>query len=234
MNSSRIPDYEIEEPSKRDPTMETCLNAADILERLLQEDGFTKWGFVIYRCTYQSQKDWERFMARYLQSVTEYFEYSNGLDMLEGFTPTVFEDPSFDGTTTAVLRAHFRKWATTAPLQEQGVDTFGNVGRYRFFIMVDQEALESVLSSEPTAIIKTGFVRLVYGEWEPAVNEHDDEYESVYSDEELEPLEGCTLEDVGWMKVPYDEVEGIGATDMCDMHDWDTYYVRPPKMQTLA
>lgn len=232
MSSSRIPDYEIEEPSKRDPTMETCLNAADILERLLQKDGFTKWGFVIYRCTYQSQKDWERFMARFLQSVTEYLESSKGLDMLEGFTPTVFEDPSFDGATTAVLRTHFRKWATTAPLQEQGVDTFGKSGRYRSFVMVDQEALESVLNSDPDAMTQTGFVRLVYGEWEPEVNE--DGNESVDLDEELEPLEGCTQEDVGWMKVPYDEVQGIGATAMCDMHDWDMYYARPPEMQALG
>jgi hypothetical protein len=52
MSSLRISDYEIEEPSKRDPTMETCLNAADNLERLLQNDWFTKWGFVIYRYTY--------------------------------------------------------------------------------------------------------------------------------------------------------------------------------------
>ncbi|KAJ5213033.1 hypothetical protein N7449_000202 [Penicillium cf. viridicatum] len=172
-------------------------------------------------------------MARFLQSVTEYLEFRKGLDMLEGFTPTVYKDPLFDSTTTAVLRTRFRKWATTAPLQEQGVDTFGNSGRYRFFIMVDQKALESVLNSDPDAMTQTGFVRLVYGEWEPEINE--DSNESVDSDEELEPLEGCTLEDVGWMKVPYDEVQGIGAaTAVCDIHDWDTYYVRPPQMQALA
>lgn len=232
MSHSRIPDYEIEEPSKRDPTRETCLNGADNLERLLQKDGFTKWGFVIYRCTYQSQKDWERFMARFLQPVTEYLEDSKGLDMLEGFTPTVFEDHSFGKATTALLRTHFRKWATTAPLQEQGVDTFGRSGRYRFFIMVDQEALESVLNSDPDAITRTGFVRLVYGEWEPEVNE--DGNESVDSDEEFEPLEGCTREDVGWMKVPYDEIQAVGALTMRDMDDWDMYYARPPEMQALG
>jgi hypothetical protein len=53
---------------------------------------------------------------------------------------------------------------------------------------------------------------LVYIEWEPEVNEDGDE--SANSDEELEPLEQCTLEDVGWMKVPYDEMQGIRATDM--------------------
>jgi hypothetical protein len=36
MSSSRIPDYEIEEPSKRDPTRETCLNSTD------NQNGFSK------------------------------------------------------------------------------------------------------------------------------------------------------------------------------------------------
>jgi hypothetical protein len=134
-------------------------------------------------------------MARFLQPVTEYLKDSKGLDMLEGFTPTVFEDHLFDKATTALLHTYFRKWATTAPLQEQGVDTFGRSGRYRFFIMVDQEALESVLNSDLDAITRTGFVRLVYREWEPEVNE--DSNELVDSDEEFEPLEGCTREDVG-------------------------------------
>ncbi|KAF3401622.1 hypothetical protein F1880_009975 [Penicillium rolfsii] len=170
-------------------------------------------------------------MARFLQPVTEFLEYSKGLDMLEGCTATVFEDPSFDEATTALLRTHFRKWATAAPLQEQGVDTFGRSGRYRFSIMVDQEALESVLKCDPDAIRRTGFVRLVYGEWEPEVNE--DGNESVDSGEEFELLEECTQKDVGWMKVPYDEVQAFGALTMRDMDDWDMYYARPPEIQAL-
>lgn len=53
-------------------------------------------------------------------------------------------------------------------------------------------------------------------------------------DEQLEPLEGCTQEDFGWMKVPYDGVQGTGATAMCDMHDWDMYSARLPETQPLA
>ncbi|CAI7606808.1 unnamed protein product [Penicillium discolor] len=129
-------------------------------------------------------------MARFLQSVTEYLESSNGLDMPQGFTPTVFEDPSFDSATVAVLRTHFRKWATTTPLQEQGV---------RYFRVC--------LELEPDSITQTGFVRLFYGEWEPDVNE--DSKESVDLDEELGPLEGCTQEDVGWMRVSYVRCRGL-------------------------
>lgn len=81
-------------PSKRDPTMDAGRNAADRLEKLLDEDGFKKWGFVICRCTYQNNTDWENFMARFVCAVPEYLEFYNGLDLLDKFTPTVLEDPS--------------------------------------------------------------------------------------------------------------------------------------------
>ncbi|KAJ5881915.1 uncharacterized protein N7529_000587 [Penicillium soppii] len=147
------------------PAKQTCLNAADNLEREFQKIGFTKWSFVIYRCTYQSQENWDRFMDLFLHTVTDYFEFHKGLDTLERFRPTVFEDPSFD-----VVK--------TAKRQEQGIDTLYTSGRFLFFVMVDQEALESVLNSK--AMITTGFVRLVYGDWEPAeVNEDGDEDEEL-------------------------------------------------------
>jgi hypothetical protein len=53
---------------------------------------------------------------------------------------------------------------------------------------------------------ETGFVRLVKGDWEP--EELDEEELAQYTElpEEFESLKGCTLEDVGWMKVRYEDV----------------------------
>jgi hypothetical protein len=45
------------------------------------------------------------------------------------------------------------------------------------------------------------FVNIVYGRWDPMVPENHEDY-----DEGLEPIEGCTREDVGWMKVQADEL----------------------------
>lgn len=96
--------------------------------------------------------------------------------------------------------------------------------------MVDQEALGFLLNSNPKAMSTTGLFRLVYGDWEPKVNEDANE------DEEHELIERCMQEDVGWIKIPYDEVHSIGAgwLAMCGMHDWDMYYARPPEMQVLC
>ncbi|EIT80112.1 hypothetical protein AO1008_08096 [Aspergillus oryzae 100-8] len=195
--------------SKLVPTMETNFNHADRLERLLQKDRFKTWGFVIYRCTYRSDSDWNRFMTRLLSHVTEYLEFYNGLDLLDSFAPTVFEDQSFDGVTTTLLRKHFQEWAATAPQVEQANDhsRFPQSDRYRLFLMVDQEALESVLSvSDPECRSETGFVRLVNGVWKPEEPDEEELEELEISDpselEIHEPLEGCALEDMFAVKLP--------------------------------
>lgn len=53
-------------------------------------------------------------MTLFLDRVARRLKFYSGLDLLDDFAPTVFEDPSFEGATTAVLRDHFNQWATTA------------------------------------------------------------------------------------------------------------------------
>ncbi|KAJ5121564.1 uncharacterized protein N7515_009525 [Penicillium bovifimosum] len=217
-------------PSQRDPTMDAGRNAADRLEKLLDEDGFKKWGFVIYRCTYQNNTDWENFMARFVSAVPEYLESYNGLDLLDTFTPTVLEDPSFEGASVATLRVHFSQWAQTSLKEEQGVaeDHQACTGRYRFFIMVDQEAMDSVLSA-PEDEDEAAFVRVVYAEWKPEMPDEEDIAHGDGSELE-EPIEGCTQNDVGWMKMCWRWVELPGFLKLRDWDDWEAYYVRPPEI----
>jgi hypothetical protein len=232
MSLARHTSYVLEVPSKRKPTIDTHSNTADNLERLLQKDGFESWGFVVYRCTYASDTDWERFMSLLLDQVKASLERSGGIDLLDGFAPTVIADLSFEGATTATLRAHFQDWAGTA-LQELGRprDYHAYCGRYRFFVMADQEVLESVLNSPPESW--TSFVKLVYADWEPEVLDEDEIEALGGRSEKWEPIEGCTLEDVGWMKVPYREVMFGGYVFMCDWNNWDLVYSRPPAVQSL-
>ncbi|OQD90210.1 hypothetical protein PENSOL_c060G04780 [Penicillium solitum] len=176
--------------SKRDPTMYSSMNQADLVEKLLKEDGFTTWGFIIFRCTYHKDSDWENFMARIVGAVSEDLKEDSALDLLDTFAPTVLEDPSFGGATVATLREHFHQWKKTAMREEQGVseDYTPTSGRYRFFITVDQEAMESVLNTP------------LGGKW-THVPEEDSEDEDISEPEEFEPLEGCTEDDVGWMNI---------------------------------
>ncbi|GKZ83062.1 hypothetical protein AnigIFM56816_007890 [Aspergillus niger] len=195
-----------QEPSKSTPEIESGMNDADELERLLDNDGFKTWGFVIYRCTYQSDSDWEKLMIRVHKRVEEYLQYYNGLDLLARFTSTVLEDRSFESATVASLRNKFNEWAVTARLKN---------GRYRFFIMVDQEALDSTLST-PDDDIHGGFVRLVNAECEPEELYEEELAERGGPGPEEELLEGRTEEDVGWMKVCWGKSQTPGYVTLGD------------------
>ncbi|OQE25591.1 hypothetical protein PENSTE_c006G03844 [Penicillium steckii] len=233
-------DWRPEQPSKRDPTMETSSNKADILERLLQADGFKTWGFVIYRCAYSSDLDWQKFLDLFLGHTKRKLEYYSGLDLLNDFTPTIFEDSSFEDATVYELREHFKTWAVDAVQREQHITASRaskfcpRTGRYRFFLMVDQEALESVLNAPDRRSLRRAFVRLVNAEWEPKTL-HEEELEALGGPlDEFDALKGCTLEDVGWMKVPFQEVGLNGFVAMLDANSWDLFYSRPPKVQSLT
>jgi hypothetical protein len=96
--------------------------------------------------------------------------------------------------------------------------------------MVDPEALESALNKPELNFSESAFVRLVYGQWEPEVLD-EEELEALGGPlEELEPLEGRTLEDVAWMKIPFRDSEFTGfVLFQCDTNGWDMFYIRPPE-----
>src|ERR1700733_2846022 len=80
--------------SRRTPKYSTHNNDADNIERYLQEDGHRTWGFVIYRCTYESDDDWGWFMGHLRGKIRYTLELCNGLDMMDSLSITVFEDRS--------------------------------------------------------------------------------------------------------------------------------------------
>lgn len=174
----------VKNPSQRTPDRETAFNNADNVERQLQKDGHKIWGWVIYRCTYESDKDWEDFMNRLRFYTHHTLEFDNGLDMLKSLDYHVFEDRSlFDGAHPSTIREHFKRWATTAPQQEQGtqVAQLQPSQRYNYCLHVDQTALLSVIneSGPPNDNLGNGFVNLiclrVFGGMRPEHTEGRDE-----------------------------------------------------------
>lgn len=179
-------------------------------------------------------------MARIYDPVKRYLKYDNGLDMLDSFAPTVIQDrAAFEGATTAIIREHFvNTWVPSVfPVENPGLDMDilpnAEAGRYRFFIMMDEESLRSVLDAPENRINQTGFVRLVQADWgsiRSRVDNEEDDDGIVYTPEECEPLEGCTKEDVGWMNVLYDHVEAMGYLNVRMHWDWEDHYSRPPEI----
>ncbi|KAF7136733.1 hypothetical protein CNMCM5793_006051 [Aspergillus hiratsukae] len=226
--------------SKRTPSLSFYHNEADVIEKNMLDDGFRTWGLVIYRCTYKSDSDWEEFMRRFLHHVRDTLEYYDGLDMLDSFVPTVMDDKTrLDGATASIVRDYFNQWARTACETEQGVPfdraQWAHTARYRLCIMVDEEALQSVLDiplEDLDAYNETGYVILVNGRWEPGFlsEEELEAFTSPPPENNFEPVLGCTLEDVGWMKVCYDRAQILASAFMRNGPDWQAQYRRPPEI----
>ncbi|GES62939.1 hypothetical protein ATEIFO6365_0014005500 [Aspergillus terreus] len=231
-------------PSKRTPHREFGNNTADRIEKALNDAGLCTWGFPIYRCTYQNDSDWAEFLHRYRWHVSDALQCYNGLDMLDSFQTTVFEDRAlFEGASTATIREHFQKWAVTAIQGDGGspdLIRYCNirVARYRYCLFVDQESLQSVLQAPiDDCLNKYAYVNMLKGWWKP---ESIDDYlpyelEDLDRPEDIlddgyDPVEGCTLKDVGWMKVALCDAGLQGYESMGDDFEWERVYERPPEI----
>ncbi|KAL4755872.1 uncharacterized protein BDW70DRAFT_167344 [Aspergillus foveolatus] len=193
------------EDSKRTPWLPFAFNEADVIERNMQDDGFQCWGITIYRTTYESDSDWEEFLRRFLRRVRKTLAYYDGLNMGDSFWPTI--------------RDAFKEWAVTACVTEQGVTyeraEWAFTARCRLCIMVDEEALRSVLDTPVEELNNL----MILDPCELLEGEEDDTYEPLYS---------CTMEDVGWMKVRYSRAQIVASSTMRHGSDWDLEYRRPP------
>jgi hypothetical protein len=220
------------EPSQRTPELPANYNTADHIERYLQTDGHRTWGFVIYRCTYDNDDEWNEFMKRLRYRIRQTLEFYNGLDLMDSLGLTVIEDrETLDDVEASVVREHFKTWVETAPQREQGTaqahiqsgfQTWESQ-RYLFCIQVDAEVLESVVhwAEAPPAIDarSEGFVKIVSRYWVP--------YGARDRDPPQEPIEGCTEDDVGWMMVDYKHVVDFYHL-LRSRNSWYLYYRRPP------
>jgi hypothetical protein len=144
--------------------MSTHFNCADIVERHLQEDGHRIWGWVMYRCTYESEDDWDEFMRRLCFYICDTLEFNNGLGLLDSLDYHIFEDKTqFDGAHPSQIREHFEQWTATAAEREQDGKGAGRSQRYQFCLHVDASALRSVIDgpSPPEDCLGDGYVNLI-------------------------------------------------------------------------
>jgi hypothetical protein len=224
----------VPDPSPRRPDVMTRSNYADEIERQLQEDGHRTWGFVIYRTCYNNtDEDWAEFLKRLRWRMEWTFDYYNGRDILDLFTLTVIDDREhLDGASTSTVRKYFRQWCITAPQSEQQQSASGGSEirprqspRYRYAIQVDAASLQSVVYDAPAPPApdpyKKGWVKLIKASWQAVLP--PETLQDTY-----EPMGGVVQNDVGWMKVPYQQVMTEYYVLGRDRNSWVVNYRRPP------
>lgn len=207
-----------------------------IRDDLAQLPEIKKWGWVICRCTYGDDATWAKFRDRVEAHSRKRIAQSDAPEIAERLAWTWVEDASaLDGASTAALRERFRAWTADEVAQQPGNYQPTVIPRFRYFINIDQEVLDSLAESISREMhwSDDAFVKFVDGNWEPlAESQQDGEQEDDgWEKEVLELIEGCTEEDVGWMRIAphminadfYDVLSG-------DENQWITFYERPPSI----
>jgi hypothetical protein len=180
-------------------------NTADSLRRRLDEEGHRVWGFVVYRCTYGDDAEWEECLRRLNAATRSNMRFYDALDLLNGeddryrFKQTIFSDAAkFDGASTQVVRCHFQTWRALAFDQEQGSNEkiearrqrddlgppFKAGVRYKFCIQIDEAALQSILLCESLWSRGEAWVNLIEADWDLEAilaQREEDRIESVES-----------------------------------------------------
>lgn len=227
----RLTPLEDFENSKRTPGTPKDLNTADRIEWYMEIDHHQTWGFVIYRTTYNSDADWTVFLQHLRSRMESSLTVFNGLDILDSFTLTVLEDRSlFDGASADTVRRHFQQWSLDAfqaeqRTAEQLAPRIGQSPRYRYCIQVDADSLASIIHDGSAPEVyrrKTAWVKIIDKSWYLG--------RSVGTMEELEPIEGLGVDDVGWMKISFENVMTEWYTRLWQWNFWTSHYQRPPRV----
>jgi hypothetical protein len=211
-----------------------------LIKPALQDLGYRYWGYTVYRCTYSDDEAWSRFMATLYNDARENLEYSCTEELMDSLNYHVHEDTAIlDGASKKLVRRRFREWVHSPEAMTERVSEYESRPklakgwmtnpRHEYCVHVDEEAMRSVLSSGE------GYVNLVKADWalpnaeEAACRRRHSEAEDPFDDGE-ESIEGCTMHDVGWMKIGLYSL--TGAYVRLNETTWDISYMRPPSIAT--
>ncbi|KAF5497584.1 hypothetical protein CGCS363_v008591 [Colletotrichum siamense] len=193
------------------PTTWSGRRLADIAYGM-KRSGFHRWGFVIYRTTYDDDKAWDRYLEVLQLTRLRTLLHAGADLLLEQYMdwPVISDRATLEGASKAEVRKHFQSWCEARSEERDGPGATGTrtqgLPRFKHCVYVDRKCLETLaklpnnyrgarmeLSNMVTVIIDGAFDRRTPG---------DDE--GLYSE-----IEGCTERYVGWR---YEEVEMLVGT----------------------
>ncbi|KAL4935035.1 hypothetical protein BDV06DRAFT_229203 [Aspergillus oleicola] len=103
--------------------------------------------------------------------------------------------------------------------------------------MADERAPNSVLDLPPPDSLRlngTGHVILINRRWLEYLKDYEDEDEKLAQipdeSDDQKPLEGCPLEDLGWIRVRYDCAQIDGTLGLREIDFWRIHYYCPPEV----
>ncbi|KAL0931319.1 uncharacterized protein CTRU02_214054 [Colletotrichum truncatum] len=144
-------------PSASEPSEEEDDYSEPSPETNIRDCEYKKWGFVIYRTTYDdaSTKPWAAFKERVLGNLRKSILESDAPEILDNMDMIFVDDPVLEGVSVGDLQHRFRAW-----VQEENMVPFETPGgngnesvyvprgaRHEFFIKVDDVGLHASFAS---------------------------------------------------------------------------------------
>lgn len=221
----------------------------------MKNSGFHRWGFAIYRTTYDDDVAWERYLEVLRLTARKHLARLGGDVLLEQYmdckwTPSpsvqsathsgrcltnspsgpVVSDPvGLDGASKADVRRHFKSWCAGRSEERDGPgaanDRAAQLPRFKHCLYVDRRCLDT-LSRMPAIY---GDLRDSESNVVAVVIDGTFDERTRDSDQGLHPaVEGCTEWYVGWR---YDDI-GMVASTFQKSHEYplsdEQTYKRPP------
>lgn len=182
-----------------------------IEDRLLQHH--RNWGWIVYRTTYGDDEKWARCNEAFQAFVLEpTLTIQGGTKHVQYLDFPVREDPvAFNNASAAELRAHFKTWRSSEEaLEEQQVDRsqrqeLWDSMRYRHFIRIDAESMQSILDEASNVPMARGWVDLIRVDWPESESDNGEEPSHGLT-EKFQPLEDMTTLGEGFQRVYVDEL----------------------------
>ncbi|KAH7305906.1 hypothetical protein B0I35DRAFT_443489 [Stachybotrys elegans] len=212
-------------------------NQLNHIIRGMQQTGFHKWGFVIYRCTYSDDAAWLRYVHYMRNTIMESLELHDLQLLLSKYLyiPVIEDRERLDGASKTVVRNTFAEKADRERKRDQGGPGTATIfakmlPRFNYCLYVDRACLGTLLARE---------------QWEreeqQGQHEHDMPPDVVCAiidtdcepegegKDGYEPVEGCTRYFPGWMYCCLDLLtplyNRLHHQELID--GWQTYE-RPP------
>lgn len=182
-------------------------------------------------------------LERSYRTVLEEYDYPELMDSLDW---SVQEGIALDGASKDEVRDRFRDWVSSSAAAEEMLPGYPSTStsmldtpRYNFCIHVDADSLDSVVDRGPPPEVpdmnKISYVNLLDVNFKmPDLATFDWESEGMVkgvddpTDDGEPPVEGRTLEDVGWMKLCVDGLAPEAYAELEPVHRWYEFYRRPP------
>ncbi|GKT64089.1 hypothetical protein ColTof4_04365 [Colletotrichum tofieldiae] len=149
----------------RDAYKRTCLN--------MLSTGVHKWGFVIYRCTYDDDELWNRYLAQLKSFCHDELVEERRAELLEQYLDwVVIEDrATLDNASRFEVRKHFNQWLSGQNIPTFPAKAYTNTSpielpRFRYCLYVDKQCLNTVTqfqeANDGTALFLSQLPPMVY------------------------------------------------------------------------